>query len=484
MNKKPLDAMICLLLLTLLVAAPGILPAQQKQFTVVNKDLGLDGLAAGSVAWVDFDNDGWVDLYTGRLWKNNEGKKFTLVEAPQLAGSGVWADIDNDGDADFFHWGGLGRLVLNQGEKGFEDISDKLPDLPTKVSLGASLGDYDGDGFVDIYVGGYEGPGYLTDVMYFNNGDTSFREAWRTQGTTMPARGITSADYDEDGDLDIYVSNYRLVANSLWQNDGQGTFTDVGGPSGTAGDGGLGAWGHTIGSSWGDMDNDGRIDLFVGNFSHKPDYQDRPKFLKNLGSAGGFKFQDLTASAGLAWQESFASPALGDYDNDGDLDLFFTTVYAVGSFGIRNYPVLYRNEGGWRFVNVTADAGVPSLGPTYQAGWADFDNDGDLDLVSGGQLMRNNEVRHRWARVRLEGGQGIDRWAVGSQVRITIGEKVVTSQVEAGTGQVKQNDRTLNFGLGKHEGPIKLQVHWIDGERQEVDTEPGKLVVIKRVEEK
>ena len=106
MNKKLLDAMICLLVLALLVAAPGILPAQQKQFSVVNKDLGLDGLAAGSVAWVDFDNDGWVDLYTGRLWKNNEGKKFTLVEAPQLAGSGVWADIDNDGDADFFHWGG------------------------------------------------------------------------------------------------------------------------------------------------------------------------------------------------------------------------------------------------------------------------------------------------------------------------------------------------------------------------------------------
>jgi hypothetical protein len=207
MKKKSPDIVICLTVLALLAVTAEILPAQEKQFTVVNQELGLEGLAGGSVAWVDFDNDGWVDLYTGRLWKNNEGKKFTLVEAPQLAGPGVWADIDNDGDADFFHWGGLGKLVLNHGDKGFEDISDKLPDLPTKVSLGASLGDFNGDGFVDIYVGGYEGPGYHTDVMYFNNGDASFREAWRTQGTTMPARGITSADYDEDGDLDIYVSN-------------------------------------------------------------------------------------------------------------------------------------------------------------------------------------------------------------------------------------------------------------------------------------
>jgi len=220
MTKQSFIAVACLLLMVALV------PAQEKQFTVVNQELGLEGLAGGSVAWVDFDGDGWVDLYTGRLWKNNEGKKFTLVEAPQLSGPGAWADIDNDGDADFFHWGGVGKLVLNQGEKGFEDISDHLPDLPTRVSLGASLGDFNSDGFVDIYVGGYEGPGYLTDVMYFNNGDTTFREVWRTKGTTMPARGITSADYDEDGDLDIYVSNYRLVANSLWQNDGEGIFTD------------------------------------------------------------------------------------------------------------------------------------------------------------------------------------------------------------------------------------------------------------------
>ena len=95
--------------------------------------------------------------------------------------------------------------------------------------------------------------------------------------TTMPARGITTADYDEDGDLDIYVSNYRLVPNTLWQNDGKGEFAQVEGEKKVDGDGGLGAWGHTIGSSF-DFNNDGHFDLFVGNFSHPPSYQDRPKF--------------------------------------------------------------------------------------------------------------------------------------------------------------------------------------------------------------
>ena len=460
------------------VAIP--LAGQQPRFTRANEELGIEGLGGGAAAWVDFDNDGWVDLYSGRLWKNNEGKKFTLVEAPAVSSDGTWADIDNDGDADFFSWSGAGKLVLNLGDKGFQDISDNLPDLPTKVSLGAVWGDFNGDGFVDLYVGGYESPSYLTDVMYFNNGDTTFKEVWRTVGTTKPARGITTADYDEDGDLDIYVSNYRLVGNILWQNNGKGEFTDVAVATGTDGDGGLGAWGHTIGSCWGDLDSDGHIDLFVGNFSHPPAYQDRPKFLRNLGPAMGFKFADLSANAGLAWQESFASPALGDYDNDGLLDLYFTTVYAVGSGGIRNYPVLYRNSGEWKFANVTAAEGIPNLAPTYQAAWADYDNDGDLDLVSAGRLMRNDGAVGNWLKVRLLGGDGIDQWAIGSQVRVQLGTRVITRQVATATGQGNQNQRTLHFGLGEHTGPVSIQVRWSDNRELKLEEMPGKLIVVKR----
>lgn len=467
-------------LLVLFWSVPISLSAQQPRFTRVNETLGIEGLAGGIAAWVDYDNDGWLDLYTGRLWKNLEGKKFTLVDAPQLVGGGTWADIDNDGDADFFHWGGVGKLVRNNGEAGFEDISENLPDLPTRVSLGAAWGDFNGDGLVDLYVGGYEGPGYLTDVMYFNTGNATFKEVWRTEGTMKPARGITTADYDADGDLDIYVSNYRLVGNILWQNDGKGTFTDVAAGTKTDGDGGLGAWGHTIGSCFGDLDSDGHIDLFVGNFSHPPAYQDRPKFLRNLGPEGEYKFADLSANAGLAWQESFASPALGDYDNDGLLDLFFTTVYAVGSGGIRNYPVLYHNNGEWKFSNVTAAEGIPNLPPTYQSAWADYDNDGDLDLVSAGHLMRNDGKVGNWLKVQLEGGKGIDQWAIGSQVRVTSGKKVLTRQVCTSTGQGNQNPRTLHFGLGSMAEPVQVEVRWSDKKTVTLEARPGQQLKVTR----
>ena len=329
------------------------------------------------------------------------------------------------------------------------------------MSLGATLGDFNGDTFLDIYVGGYESPAYQLDAMYFSNGDTTFKEVWRTKGTTMPARGITTADYDEDGDLDIYVSNYRLVPNTLWQNDGQGVFAQVEKTAKVDGDGGLGAWGHTIGSSWGDFDNDGHLDLFVGNFSHPPAYQDRPKFLKNLGKDGEWAFQDLSADAGLGWQESFASPALADFDNDGKLDLYFTTVYGG------DHCVLYKNNGGFKFSNVTAESGI-SADTTYQAAWGDFDNDGDLDLATKGRLYQNQSASKNYVKVSLAGNNSTDKMAIGSQVRINVNETTLTRQVCSSTGQGNQNSPVLHFGLGDHDADVKATVFWIGGGSQEV----------------
>lgn len=456
-----------------LLTAPAVLAVEP--FEDVTDQLGLDGLSGGVAAWVDFDNDGWSDLYVaGQLWRNERGERFRRVEGGPAAGAGVWGDFDNDGWSDLFSWSGGGRLFRNLQGTSFEDVSGMLPEAPLEVSLGAAWADLNGDGLLDLYIGGYEvwPSKEYADRIYFNRAGKQFVEQWR-QRRILRSRGITAADFDEDGDQDVYVSNYRLQPNLLWQNDGKGVFTDVAGQFAAAGDGELGAWGHTIGSAWGDLDNDGHLDLFVGNFSHPPAYQDRPKFLRNRGPQRDYHFEDKSSTAALRWQESYASPALGDFDNDGRLDLFFTTVYPGDK------SVLYRNTGDWTFEEVSQAAGV-DVPTTYQAAWADFDHDGYLDLVTGGRLFRNPAGGAHWLSVRLVGGGSVNADAIGAQVRIQLGEETLTRQVEGATGQGNQNALTLHFGLGPNTDPVRLQILWPDGTRQEAESAVDRLTTVHR----
>ncbi|MCP4811921.1 MAG: CRTAC1 family protein, partial [Planctomycetaceae bacterium] len=151
----------------------------------------------------------------------------------------------------------------------------------------------------------------------------------------------------------------------------------------------------------------------------------------------------------------------GDYDNDGNLDVLFTTVYGTASFGRKNNPVLFRNNGKFAVTNVSVAAGVAGLPPTYQSAWADFNNDGALDLISGGKLFRNTVSEQAWIEVLLVGdGVKVNRSAIGAQVRIKVAEKIYTRQVEAGTGEGNQNQLRLHFGLGSHEGPVDIEITW------------------------
>jgi len=462
--------------LTILLTALALPCAAQatKPFPNVTEAVGLKGLGGGTVTWIDFDDDGWVDLFDGAsLWHNRGGKSFEKIESPGISGGGTWGDFDGDGKVDFYSPGGTGRLYRSLGGGKFAVVEKAVPPLPMKAPMCAVWGDFDGDGLLDLYVGGYEAPAYQIDVRFRNRGNGTFEEVWRTKGSPNPARGITTADFDEDGDLDIYVSNYRLVPNFLWQNDGKGQFTNVSTPFGTAGDGGLGAWGHTIGSCFGDLDSDGHLDIFVGNFSHPPAYQDRPKFLKNLGPSRKFHFQDLTKTAGLRWQESYASPTLGDFDNDGLLDLFFTTVYPGDK------SVLYRNLGGFKFKEIPTAAGM-NRPQTYQAAWADFDNDGALDLAVGGGLYKNPGTTNHWLKVRLVGSGPVNSTAIGAQVRITLPDKrILTRQVASGTGQGNQDDPALHFGLGQHAGPVTLEIRWPGNRSQQVKTPVDRVITVK-----
>ncbi len=432
-------------------------PAQENRpvvFKDVSEEMELH-LGGGAACWVDVDNDGWVDVIAGNLWKNNGGKSFSKVE-DVVPGSAITADFDNDGFADIFSWSSL-KLWRNKDGKQFTEV--ELPKLPRINSRGALWADFNNDGFVDLFIGGYEGS-ERSMLLLINVAGNSFRIE-RSEGD-YATRGVTACDFDQDGDVDVYVSNYRLQPNLLWLNDPDERLANVAAEYNViATKPGFGG-GHSIGASWGDFDNDGLIDLFAGNFAHVDGRGDQPKsrFLRNLGERGGFHFADI-GTRGVHYQESYASTSAGDYDNDGNLDLFFTTVYGVASFGRRNNSVLFRNDGKCFFKDVTATAQLAGLPPTYQAAWADYDNDGDLDLATAGKLFQNLGTPYSWLKVRLTGdGKQVNRSAIGAQVRIKVGDKILTRQVEAGTGEGNQNEPTLHFGLGEHQGEVTVQVAW------------------------
>lgn len=449
-------------------------------FADVTEQMGVSGSAAA--CWVDYDSDGWVDLYIGgSLFHNEQGQRFTQANSTSglnANGGGVWGDYDNDGKPDLFTWAEGGALWHNEGDGTFKQV--EFPTVPTPVSRSAVWVDIDGDRYLDLYVGGYErwnDEAFYSDIIYLNRRG-SFEQYWmQPDAEKWTARGLTTADFDEDGDVDIYVSNYRLQPNLLWRNEGSAQLTDVAVDLGVAGvpkdivtyvEGRkYPSHGHTIGSAWGDLDNDGHLDLFVGNFSHPPNYQDRPKFLRNRGRVHDFSFADESRLAKLRWQESYASSTLGDCDNDGDLDLYFTTVYKG------DHSVLYRNDGNWRFADATPLTGIDAA-MTYQAAWADFDNDGDLDLMTGGKLYENRVAEGHWLKVRLEGVAS----SIGAQARIQLGHKTLTRQVESAVGEANQNDMTLHFGLGDNAGPVEVQIVWPGGATKTVRTPVDMLISV------
>lgn len=461
----------------LVVSVSQGVPQSASVFKDRTAEVGLQ-FGTDAACWADFDNDGWVDLcVSGAVRKNNAGKSFTKIAD---AGSSIAADFDNDGFADLFSWSSL-QLYRNLSGKKFAPV--KLPELPACSSRGACWVDVNGDGFVDLYVGGYENWGAgitYPDMILVNDKGTSFRLVWKDG--RYRARGVTACDFDQDGDQDVYVSDYRLQPNVLWLNDGSGRFKDVTADYDAVATSTGFSGGHSIGAAWGDFDNDGHIDLFAGNFAHQDSRGDQPKsrFLRNLGPEKNHRFQDL-GTCGVYYQESYATPSAGDYDNDGDLDLYFTTVYGTASFGRKNHPVLFRNDGRFVFADATASAKLTKLGPTYQAAWADYDNDGDLDLVTAGKLFENQASEHNWLKVSLQGdGVAVNRSAIGAQVRLRLGGKILTRQVEAGTGEGNQNDLILHFGLGPHDEAVTLEVLWPDGSTQRIsNVETNRLTSVR-----
>lgn len=456
----------CLLLFSVLCCSntslaqtnPSTIPITQG-FTDATASLGLE-LAGSQACWCDLNQDSWPDLCAGGVaWKNNQGKSFSKLA--EGLGEVVAGDFDNDGWTDLFSYS---NLKLYRNVDGQQFVPQPLPDLPKTVSLSACWGDWNKDGLLDLFVSGYEDwDAGITYPSFFINQTADHQFHLGQLDARYRARGVTACDFDRDGDLDIYVSNYRLQPNVLWVNDGTGKFSDAtDGLNAIGTSPGFGG-GHSIGACWGDFDADSHIDLFVGNFAHVDARGDQPKsrFLKNQPNA---PFEDK-GICGVFYQESYASPACADYDNDSDLDLFFTTVYPSASFGLTNQPTLFEQQKPWEFISKTKETHLDGLGPTYQAAWADFDQDGDLDLASGGKLFRNELTANRhWLSIRLVGdGKKVNRSAIGAQARILLENRCLTRQVEAGTGQGNQNEFCLHFGLGDHTQKVQVHIDWPDG---------------------
>ena len=320
-----------------------------------------------------------------------------------------------------------------------------------QIAYAGAAGDLDGDGWVDVYVTHYEDfnvGAVFADAIYRNAGGAGLQVAGQVP-RAMAGRGVEIADYDGDGDPDVYVSNYRLRENMLFGNDGNGGLTELDEDVGAAG-----AWAHTISSSLGDLDGDGDLDILVGNFAHPG--QPKPAVLLNEGGV----FEEV-ADNGIEWVESYASFALADYDNDGDLDLFVTTVYA-GDNGR-----LYRNRGDATFEDVTADVGLEGQAQGYGLSLGDLDGDGIIDAFIGGTQEANvflgeGDGGHSVQVTLVGDGVGVNAAAIGARVTAEVGGLIVVREVQGGGngGDRGGSPLRVHLGVGDWAEDVELEIRW------------------------
>jgi len=454
----------------------------EKRFVDISEETGYG--SPKSVAVVDYDGDGDLDVLQGaKLLRNDDGVFSDISEEVGLTGytavsGGIFADYDRDGDLDLFLFvstccneqdaQGVHDRMLRNDSGVFADVTDTTGTYDYRLNRSVAWGDYNGDGYIDLFLPGYWNPNDNNlptgNTLYRNEGDGTFSDfTTAARIDFVPdriSRTVTWADYDQDGWLDLYIGSYRLHRNYLFHNLGA-YFEELSDQTGTAGNLSAGAYGHTIGAEWGDVDNDGDLDLVVMNFAHSYtlSYADLPRIYLNPLGTGSEEFVDVWPESGMKYAETAYEPALGDYDNDGDLDVFQTNTYA----GRESYFWESRlmDDGQLRFAEIS----YPSGARVYQSQgvvWADFDNDGDLDLFTKG-LFRNDGPVGNWLKVRLVGGDGQDTFGIGATVTVTAGELKLTRLVSAGKGEGSQNPFELHFGLGDNQVYDSITVNWLGG---------------------
>jgi hypothetical protein len=483
---------------------PVPLDTEQVSFSNVTYQAGLQNVGGQFLAWGDYNNDGYQDLLVNgaRLFENNGPSAWDFTEVTSQVGIsggsfGTWADWNNDGFLDFF-CAGSDKLYKNNGppDYDFTDVTSSSGILKESHSTGCGWGDYDNDGDVDLFkIRGEDGGTgeYFPNSFWRNEGDGTFTNVTVEAGVDeysdpKYSRGVTWADYNEDGFLDVYISNYRQLDNYLYENNRDGTFTDVAPQKGVAdgppyGEGGnldpYDRGGHSVGSIWGDYDNDGYLDLWVTNLNHKDARTSDDSLLYHNDGPPDYTFTNMRDVSGIPVKpyvvpsdgdELFVGCAWGDYDNDGDLDLYLPQIYDIDYA----YSFLYKNNGDGSFTDVTLEADV-RVWDTYAGCWADYDNDGDLDLLTSGRdsggngdphfvhLFRNDGTSGNWLQLDLRGdGENTNSAAVGTRVIVRTKDFQAQQKiVEAGMGpHGMQNSLVLDFGFGEYSDTVDIEIHW------------------------
>jgi hypothetical protein len=503
------------------------------------KNYIIEVVGAG-VAFIDYDNDGWMDLLvldgtrlegdppgvTNHLYKNNRDGTFTDVTAKAGLTRAGWAsgvtvaDYDNDGFDDIFiTYYGHNVLYHNNGNGTFSDVTKQAglwrPDV--RYGSGCTWVDYDRDGRLDLFVANYLNttldklpkPGSNPDCtwkgvavncgprglpmgsaqLFHNNGDGTFTDVSKQSGVAAASGSYpmtcVAADYDNDGWPDIYVA-CDSTPSWLFRNQHDGTFREEALERGIAlSEDGMEQAG--MGVAVGDFDLDGNIDVFKTNFS-----DDTNVLYRNDGKGN---FDDVTIRCGLGVETRYVGWGTGmfDLDNDGLLDLFVVTgtVYPEVEKKLPNYPfrtprLVFRNLGDGRFEELIEEAGpgVSDVHSSRGCAFGDFDNDGDIDVLVWNMneppsLLRNDLAGGgHWLKVQLVGVRS-NRSAIGARVTVRYGNKQQAQEVSAQSSFYSVNDRRLHFGLGP-ETIAHISIRWPNGAIETIPNVAANQLVVVR----
>jgi hypothetical protein len=419
-------------------------------YTDVTSSMGINvpGLGSGA-GWSDLDGDGDLDLLVSTssgqsvFLYRNDGSAFTDV----FASSGLSSearnfaigDYDNDGldDLTFISFGYIDtKLYHNLGGLLFDDVSDTAPVFGT-YSWRCSWVDYNDDGYLDLYLCG------TTSYLFRNNGNSTFTECAAAAGIQAGGRSCAWLDYDNDGLEDCYVGRSGSP-NLLYRNLGNGTFQELGMAAGVADPNG------TSGVCAGDYDGDGWFDLYSVNISSPRNY-----LYRNLGNG---TFQDVTIACGVSDVGDGRSATFLDIDYDGLIDLFASNHV--------NPNRLYHNNGTGSFTDIASALGIDEPPDPFGTAFGDYDGDGDVDVFLathfGNSLLRCDGVTNHWLVIRLTGTVS-NRSAIGTVVHCTAGGVSSWQRVDGGHGMGDSDSQALEFGLGGSTGPVEVEISWPSG---------------------